>query len=373
MSTIKELSQFGQSIWFDYIRRDMLDSGELAQLINEDGIRGVTSNPSIFQAAIADGDEYLRDIHNAAAQHKTIMEIYEMLAINDIKKACDILKPVFDATGGDDGYVSMEVSPYLARETDATIQEARRLFKAINRPNVMIKVPATPAGIPAIQTLISEGLNINVTLLFSLEMYRKVMEAYLTGLEKRAENADLSSGSVSVASFFVSRVDTLADALLEKRILSEKDEKKKTAMRACLGTMAVANARLAYQAYADVFSSDRFKKLASRGARKQRILWASTSTKNPAYADVKYVQDLIAPDSVNTVPPAALDAFRDHGVVKNALAISADDTAILKKLDDYGVKIDQVTSQLLDEGVQKFSQAFDQLLQAIEQKMQSGN
>ncbi len=371
MNTVKALSEFGQSIWFDYIRRDMLVSGELARLMEVDGIRGVTSNPSIFQAAITDGDEYLQDIRKASAEGKSVMETYETLAIADIQKACDIMRPVFDETNGDDGYVSMEVSPYLARKTEETIEEARRLYRTINRPNVMIKVPATLEGIPAVQTLIADGINVNVTLLFAVEMYRKVMEAYLSGLELRAKKSDLSKGSVSVASFFVSRVDTLADELLEKKITTETDEKTKKEMQAILGTSAVANARLAYQAYTEVFNSDRFKKLAALGARKQRILWASTSTKNPAFADVKYVQDLIALDSVNTVPPAALDAFRDHGVVQNALAVPADDAAMLKKFDQLGVSIDDVTAQLLEEGVDKFSKAFDQLLAAVEKKMKS--
>jgi transaldolase/glucose-6-phosphate isomerase len=369
MNTVKALSEFGQSIWFDYIRRDMLVSGELARLLEVDGIRGVTSNPSIFQAAISDGDEYLQDIRDAAAAGLSVIDTYEKLAIADIQQACDILRPVFDATDGSDGYVSMEVSPYLARKTEATIEEARRLFSRIQRPNVMIKVPATLEGLPAIQTLIADGININVTLLFSVEMYRKVMEAYLSGLEMRAETSDLSKGSVSVASFFVSRVDTLADELLEKQITLQKDDKRKQEMQSYIGTSAVANARLAYETYVAVFNTDRYKKLAALGARKQRILWASTSTKNPDFPDIKYVQDLIALDSVNTVPPAALDAFRDHGVVENALAVPAADAAILEKFEQFGVPIEQVTAQLLDEGVDKFSKAFDQLLAAIQKKM----
>jgi transaldolase len=370
MNAIKTLSQFGQSIWFDYIRRELLTSGDLRRLIEEDGVSGVTSNPSIFQAAITDGDEYLQAIRQAAQEGKSVMETYETLAIADIQQACDIMRPVFDATKGDDGYISMEVSPYLANETQATIEEARRLFRTIHRENVMIKVPATEAGIPAVQALISEGINVNVTLLFSLQMYEKVMEAYISGLEKRAQTSDISKGSVSVASFFISRVDTLADELLQKKIAVESDAGKKAKMQALLGTAAIANARLAYRAYEAVFSTDRFKKLAAKGARKQRILWASTSTKNPAYPDVKYVQDLIAPESVNTVPPSALDAFRDHGVVANALAKPANDAAILNELATVGVDIDQVTAILLEDGVLKFSKAFDQLLQAVEKKMQ---
>ncbi|MBI9048214.1 MAG: transaldolase [Anaerolineaceae bacterium] len=371
MNAVKELSNFGQSIWFDYIQRNMLDSGELTRLIDVDGVSGVTSNPSIFQAAITGGDEYLVDIQKSAAEGKSVMEAYESLAIADIQKACDIMRPVFDAAAGNDGYVSMEVSPYLANETEATIEEARRLYKTINRKNVMIKVPATAAGIPAVETLISEGININVTLLFSVEMYRQVMEAYLAGLEKRSQYGDLSHGSVSVASFFVSRVDTLADELLEKTIAVETNAERKQAMQACLGSAAVANARLAYRAYEEVFSSERFKKLAAYGARKQRVLWASTGTKNPAYSDVKYIQELIAPESVNTVPPTALEAFRDQGIVKNALAIPADDAQILANLKACGVDIAQVTEQLLDEGVTKFSQAFDKLLNAVEEKMKA--
>ena len=371
MNAAKKLSEFGQSIWFDYIQRSMLDSGELARLINEDGVTGVTSNPSIFQSAITGGDEYLKDIQTGASAGKTTMETYESLAIADIQNACDIMRPVFDNTFGDDGYVSMEVSPYLANDTQATIDEARRLFKTINRKNVMIKVPATMEGIPAVETLISEGLNINVTLLFSVGMYRKVMDAYLSGLEKRAESGDLSHGSVSVASFFVSRVDTLADTLLEKAIADESNEERKKAMQACLGTAAVANARLAYTAYQEVFSSERFKELEGYGARKQRILWASTGTKNPAYSDVKYIQELIAKESVNTVPPAALKAFSDHGVVEDALSKPSDDERMIENLAACGVDIDHVTDQLLGEGVTKFSDAFDSLLEAVEQKMKT--
>ena len=370
MNACKKLSNFGQSIWFDFIRRDLLESGELKRLMEEDGVTGVTSNPSIFQVAITDGDEYLTAIRTSAQEGKSVMETYETLAIADIQRACDIMRPVFDATHGDDGYISMEVSPYLANDTQKTIEEARRLFRTIQRENVMIKVPATEAGIPAVETLISEGLNINVTLLFSVTMYKKVMQAYLNGLEKRAQSGDISKGSVSVASFFVSRVDTLADELLEKKIAAESDAGKKAAMQNALGTAAVANARLAYRAYEEVFGSERFKKLAAKGARKQRILWASTGTKNPAYSDVKYIEELIAPDSVNTVPPAALNAFREHGVVENALAKPAEDARLLQVLADYGVSIDKVTSDLLADGVTKFSKAFDQLLQAVEKKMQ---
>jgi transaldolase len=371
MNAGKQLSEFGQSIWFDYIQRNMLDSGELARLIDEDGVTGVTSNPSIFQAAITGGDEYLSDIKTGAAAGKSAMDTYESLAIADIQKACDIMRPVFDRTFGNDGYVSMEVSPYLANDTQATIDEARRLFKTINRKNVMIKVPATLAGIPAVETLISEGLNINVTLLFSVDMYKKVMEAYLSGLEKRSQSGDLSHGSVSVASFFVSRVDTLADEQLEKAIAVETNGERKKAMQACLGTAAVANARLAYAAYVGAFSSDRFKSLEGYGARKQRVLWASTGTKNPAYSDVKYVEELIAPDSVNTMPPAALKAFLDHGKVDNALAHPSDDDQIIGNLAACGVDINQVTDYLLADGVIKFSQAFDTLLEAVEKKMKA--
>ena len=371
MNAAKQLSEFGQSIWFDYIQRSMLDSGELARLIDEDGVTGVTSNPSIFQAAITGGDEYLEDIKAGASAGKSAMDTYESLAIADIQKACDIMRPVFDNTFGNDGYVSMEVSPYLANDTQATIDEARRLFKTINRKNVMIKVPATMAGIPAVETLISEGMNVNVTLLFSVGMYKKVMEAYLSGLEKRSQSGDLSHGSVSVASFFVSRVDTLADELLEKAIALESNDERKKAMQACLGTAAISNARLAYYAYQEAFASERFKEMEGYGARKQRILWASTGTKNPAYSDVKYIQELIAKESVNTVPPSALKAFVDHGVVENALAKPCDDEQNIANLAACGVDIEQVTDQLLAEGVTKFSDAFDTLLEAVDQKMKA--
>lgn len=369
MNPVKALSDFGQSIWLDYIRRDALTTGELARLTLEDGIRGVTSNPSIFEKAIRDGEEYLQDIREAAASGKNVKGIYESLAIADIQHACDILRPVFDASHGADGFVSMEVSPYLAHQTHETMDEARRLFATIQRPNVMIKVPATNEGIPAIQQLISEGLNINVTLLFSTEMYEKVMEAYLTGLEIRLKKQDLRNGSASVASFFVSRVDSLADELLEEKIAQSIDENERIALRALLGKAAVANARMAYRAYERVFNSDRFKQLMQLGAAKQRILWASTSTKNPAYSDIKYIEELIAPDSVNTVPPESLDAFRDHGVVNNALAIPQNDEAILEQFAQVGIPMEKITAQLLDEGVNKFAKSFDGLLAAVKQKM----
>ncbi len=354
-----ELLDEGQSIWLDYIRRDMLDSGELAKLVGE-GVRGVTSNPSIFEAAIADTDLYDEDIRalvesDSADDPKSI---FEALAIEDITRACDVLRPVYDASNGNDGFVSLEVSPKLAHDTVGTIDEARRLWKAVDRPNLLIKVPATPEGMAAIEELIGDGINVNVTLIFALDAYRSVVEAYISGLE-RSQHPE---NTASVASFFVSRVDTEVDRRLE-----EVGTDEALGLR---GRIGIANSQLAYEIYQEAFSSDRWKALAARGARPQRLLWASTSTKNPEYRDVMYVEELIGDNTVNTVPPKTLDAFRDHGKVTGD-AIEADlaeAKANMVLLASLGIDMDDVTDVLLSEGVEKFASAFDQLLEAIEAK-----
>ncbi len=357
-----ELLNEGQSIWLDYIRRDMLENGELAALVDE-GIRGVTSNPSIFEAAIANTDLYDEDIRRMlegdAVDGPT--SLYEALAIHDIVQACDVLRPVYEASDGADGFVSFEVSPLLAHDTGATIDEARRLWSAVGRPNLMIKVPATPAGIPAIEELIGDGINVNVTLIFSLNAYRDVVNAYISGLERSGDPASIAS----VASFFVSRVDSEVDRRLE-----EIGSDEALGLR---GRIAIANSRLAYAIYQKAFSSDRWERLAEQGARPQRLLWASTSTKNPDYNDVMYIEELVGDNTVNTVPPQTLDAFRDHGKV-TADAIESDlaqARADMELLAASGVDIDDVTDVLIEEGVKKFADAFDQLIEAIDSKRAS--
>ncbi len=359
MNPIADLSARGQSIWFDYIRRSKLADGELAALV-EEGIRGVTSNPAIFEQAIAGSDDYdaaLRDLIAADPEGSSIAR-FEALAIEDIQEACDILRSVYDESAGADGFVSLEVNPRLANDTDPTIAEAKRLWATVDRPNLMIKVPATPAGIPATEELIAAGINVNVTLLFSLEQYEASAQAYIRGLERAADPSRIAS----VASFFVSRVDTSTDAALEKHGSDEA-----LALR---GTIAVANAKVAYRRYQDLFEGAEFADLAAKGARPQRALWASTGTKNPEYSDVLYVVELIGPNTVNTVPPATLDAFRDHGEVRGDTVLDGVDDAIesIDALGDLGIDFDEITQTLQDDGVQAFIDAFDRLLTAIEDK-----
>jgi len=354
MSKLHELAEIGQSIWLDYIRRDMLDSGELSQL-HQSGIRGVTSNPSIFEKAIAQSDDYDDALRMLVVDGKPPMEIYETLAIEDIRRAAGVFESLYRQTERRDGYVSLEANPNLAFDTEATIEEARRLFAAVDRPNVYIKVPATPEGIPAIEQLIGEGININVTLIFAREAYEAVAEAYLSGLEKLAENGgDLSKVS-SVASFFVSRVDTKVDNALEGSGYEE-----------LMGKIGIANAKLAYQRFLEIFSGERWEQLAEQGAMVQRPLWGSTSTKNPAYPDTMYVDELIGPYTVNTVPPRTLDAFLDHGTVARTLTVDVDEArAQITGLAAAGVNLEEVTDQLLQEGVEKFAVAFNNLLESI--------
>src|ERR1043166_3694564 len=311
------LEQLGQSIWLDYTRRDLIASGELRRLIEEDGLRGMTSNPSIFEKAIAESENYDEDIRVMALEGRSPKAIYQALSQRDVQSAADELRGVYDETEGGEGYVSLEVNPHLAHDTRGTIVEARRLWRALKRPNVFIKVPATAEGLPAIRQLISEGINVNITLLFGLPRYRQVAAAYIAGIEARAAQGKAVENVASVASFFLSRIDPLVDPLLEKFIAqggNEADVAKKVR-----GQVAIASARMAYQIYKEIFRSERFRKLASRGARVQRLLWASTSTKNPAYSDLKYVETVIGPDTINTVTVETLDAYRDHGDPKASL------------------------------------------------------
>jgi transaldolase len=362
MNPLKELSGQGQSIWLDYIRRNLIRTGELKRLVEEDGIRGVTSNPTIFEKAIAgstDYDDALRALHgkNPKADARNL---YEGLAIEDIQMAADVLRPVYDETGGADGYVSFEVSPHLANETQGTISEAKRLRAAVDRPNVMIKVPATPEGIPAIEELIAEAVNINVTLMFSMSHYEAVVGAYMRGLERCPDPAKVAS----VASFFVSRVDTMVDRALESLATAQAQAK------ALLGKIAIANSKMVYHRFLQIFQSEGFVALRRRGARVQRPLWASTGTKNPAYSDVLYVENLIGAETVNTLPPETLHAFKDHGKVPGeTIGDSLDDAAAaLRRLKALGINLDTITEKLQQDGVAAFASSFDQLIAALEKK-----
>jgi transaldolase len=367
------LQKFGQSIWLDYIRRDLLTGGELKRLIDEDGLRGMTSNPTIFEKAIADSTLYADVLKSL--QSRTDLDAtgrYEILAIRDIQDAADILRPVYDSTRQRDGYVSLEVSPYLARDTQGTLNEARRLWKAVGRPNVMIKVPGTTKGIPAFQQLIGEGINVNVTLLFSQEVYQKVADAYVAGVEQLAAAGDVRK-IASVASFFISRIDVAVDGAIAARLKTSKDPREQEQLKSVLGKVAIANGKLAYERYQKTFGSDRWKKLAAKGAQTQRVLWASTSTKNPAYRDVLYVEELIGQDTVNTLPPATLEAFRDHGLPRQSLTEDVPAAArTMKTLAQLGISIDEVTDKLTEDGVRLFSEAFDKLLKAVEKSTQPG-
>jgi len=364
---LKRLEKFGQSIWLDYIRRDLIASGELLQLIENDGLRGMTSNPAIFQKAIAESDIYDADIRKMAKQNKDINTIYETISQEDVQKAADVFRPLYDKTKGEDGYVSLEVNPHLANDTNGTIEEGRRLRIALNRPNVLIKVPATTQGLPAIRQLITEGINVNVTLLFGLPRYREVTEAFIEGLEDRLKQGKPIDNITSVASFFLSRIDKVVDPMLEK-IINYDNRKKKIAEEA-LGEVAISSAMAAYQIYKEVFGSARFKKLEEKGARAQRLLWASTSNKNPMYSNVKYVEALIGANTVNTIPPKTLDAYRDHGNPKLVLEKNLRKVKrILTNLPELGIDLNEITQQLEDEGIRKFNKPFDKLMEALAKK-----
>jgi transaldolase len=357
------LAATGQSIWLDYITRDLVREGELKRLIEEDGLRGLTSNPTIFEKAIGAGDSYDPQIKGLVAQDKSALEIFETVAATDVREACDLFMSVYEQTEGKDGFVSLEVSPLLAHETEATIEEGRRLWQFVDRPNLMIKVPGTAAGVGAIKTLLREGINVNVTLLFSLASHERVMWAYIEALEERAAAGEPIDRIASVASFFVSRVDTAVDKALTERS-GDTD--------AIQGKVAIANAKLAYARFQEIFGSERFAKLAAKGARPQRPLWASTGTKNSAYSDVLYVDSLIGPETVNTIPVATLDAFRDHGTVASTIGEGvADARATMDALSKAGIEIDTVTQQLEKEGVASFAKSFEDLLAGVDAKRQS--
>lgn len=372
MNPLVELQKYGQSVWLDNIRRSLIASGELKQMIDADGLRGVTSNPTIFEKAISGSTDYDQPMRNLADEGKDVNGIYEALAIEDIQLAADLLLPVFEATAGQDGFVSLEVSPKLARDTEGTIAEARRLYRLLGRKNAMIKVPATPEGIPAIEQLISEGININVTLLFSIERYEQVANAYIAGLERLAEKSNSLGGVASVASFFLSRIDTAVDRILESRIRESRGEGERARLESLLGKAAIANAKLAYQRFKDIFGSPRFLKLKQRGARVQRLLWASTSTKDPRYSDVRYVEELIGPDTINTMPPVTMEAFRDHGRPRPSLEESVEEArATLEALAEIKIDLGEIAGQLEDEGTRAFSDSFDKLMKCIAYKREA--
>ncbi len=370
MSKLHELNLLGQSIWYDNIRRGMLASGELATLI-ENGVSGLTSNPTIFEKAIAGSADYDAALWRLVAEGKEVEEIYEALVLDDIGRAADLLRPVYERTNGDDGYASLEVSPRLAHDTDGTIADAKRLFAALGRPNVMIKVPATPAGFPAIETLIGAGINVNVTLIFSLAQYEAAALAYIAGLEKLAASGGDVSRVASVASFFVSRVDTAVDRLLDELARARQNDSQSPIpnIQSLKGKTANANAKLAYARFKDIFSGARWEKLAAQGARVQRPLWASTSAKNPAYPDTLYVDNLIGPHTVNTAPPDTLNAILDHGTVALTLETGLDEArAQFVRLAELGIDFDAVTQKLLDDGVAAFARSFESLLDSIAHK-----
>lgn len=371
MNPLNELIDQGQSYWLDNLTRGKIRSGELKRRIEEEGLRGITSNPSIFMKAITGSDDYDTQIAELAAEDKSAGEIYEALAIQDIQEACDVLRPVYDETDGKDGFVSLEVSPHLAHETDGTMEEARRLYSKVDRPNCFIKIPGTEAGLPAIEQMLYEGVNVNITLLFSIERYEEVAKAYIRALERRAAGGQEIQSVASVASFFLSRIDVLVDELLGHRIIPGRESKQGARAKELLGEVAIANAKLAYQSFVKIFNSPRWKMLQERGAKVQRPLWASTSTKNPEYSDVRYVENLIGEHTVNTLPDSTIEAFADHGTVRsNTIEEGVGESReTLANLDRLGIDLDRVTWQLENEGIQKFISPFEELLEAIAGKI----
>ena len=367
------LKEVGQSVWLDNLNRKLIHSGELKRLVDEDGLSGITSNPAIFQKAISGSADYDSSLRRMIEKEvKDEKELFLGLAIEDVSDAADLLWPIYRSTNGHDGFVSIEVSPGVAYDTDATISEAKRLSSTIGKKNILIKIPGTKQGLPAIEQLTTEGINVNVTLLFSAERYEEVAEAYLKGLERRASRGQPIHEIASVASFFVSRVDTLTDKLLEDRLSSATSKAEKDKIASLLGKAAVANAKIAYKKYRSIFSDKRFLALKAKGGTLQRILWGSTGTKNPKYSDIKYVEELIAPDSINTLPEATIKAFKDHGQVKITINDDLPDAEkLFPELKSMGIDIREVTDQLEKEGVQLFSDSFFALLKEIAKKRDS--
>jgi transaldolase len=362
-NAVQELQRHGQSVWYDNIRRGLIESGELQRLIDL-GVSGLTSNPTIFQKAIAESTDYDDAMQKLVRQGKSVEEIYEALAIEDIRAAADLLRPTYDAAEGADGYASLEVNPHLAHDTETTIAEARRLFATLDRPNVMVKIPATPEGIPAVHRLIGDGINVNVTLTFSLDAYRDARQAYIAGLEDLDWSGGDMSRVASVASFFVSRVDTAVDAQIEDKAGNGNED-----LKGLMGKAAIANAKLAYRDFKKDFGAQRFASLSAKGARVQRPLWASTSTKNPDYSDVMYPESLIGPDTVNTMPEPTLMAFLEHGVAANSLEQDLEEAeAVFDALEEAGISMEQVTAKVLSDGVKIFSDSYDELMSNIADK-----
>jgi len=361
---LKALLDYGQSPWMDYIRRDLLTGGGLKKMIDEDGLRGMTSNPSIFEKSITGSNLYTDILGSPDAKSMDAKQIFEKIAIRDVQDACDIFKAVYVETKRHDGYVSLEVSPLLAADTNGTLEEARRLWKAVGRENLMVKVPATPEGVPAIRQLLEDGLNINITLLFAQSAYEKVAEAYIAALEARAAKGQDISHIASVASFFVSRIDTLIDSKIDEMLKTAQGGNKEL-LESVHGRVAIANAKLTYKKYQELFSGPRWNALAAKGAQVQRLLWASTSTKNPKYRDVLYVEELIGADTVDTIPPATFDAFRDHGKLRNSLTEDVPGAAkVMENLGKAGISMKEVTDKLIADGVKLFADAFKTLLEA---------
>ncbi len=359
-----KLETLGQSLWLDYIRRDLISDGTLRYLIKDDGLRGMTSNPSIFEKAIAESDIYDQDIREMALKQMEAKSIYETLSQCDVKSAADEFRSLYDKTNGGDGYVSLEVNPHLAYNTQGTVEEARRLWVALDRPNVLIKVPATSDGLPAIKQLISEGINVNATLIFGVHRYRQVVANYISGLKMRIAQGKPVNHIVSVASFFLSRIDTLVDPLVDNFFVS--GGQKVEIAKKVHGQVAIASAKAAYQIYKEIFEGDSFVRLAGQGARPQRLLWASTGTKDSSYSDVKYIEQFIGPDTINTAPLETIDAYRDHGESKSTLENAVmEANLVLESLPGLGIDINKITQQLEDEGVKKFIVPFDKLMEVI--------
>ncbi len=369
---LQQLQTQGQSVWYDNIDRSQLQAGDFQRLLAEDGVVGVTANPTIFEKSISTGHAYDEQINQLINEGKNTNEIYEAVIIQDIRTVADLLRPIYDRTEGKDGYVSLEVSPELAHDTTGTINEARRFWKMVERPNLMIKIPATPEGIPAIHDVLRDGINVNITLIFALESYRQVAEAYISALEERNGSGEDISHLGSVASFFVSRVDTLVDKLLDEKIKGTSDASEQQHLKSLEGRAAIDNARIVYQEFKRIFHSPRFETLKHAGAHVQRPLWASTSTKNPAYRDVLYAEELVGPDTVDTMPLETIVNFRDHGVARNTIENDLPQAhATMEALEKVGIHYDQVTQQLQDEGVQKFADSFHQLFKGIDSKKQA--
>ncbi len=372
---IFEIEQnYGQSIWMDNLSRTLIESGELKQMIEERGIVGITSNPAIFEKAIVGNATYDGDIEAGISAGKSVLEIYESLVFDDIRNACDILRPVYDSSNGLDGYVSIEVPPNIANNTESTIEEARRYYAQIGRENVMIKIPGTKMGLPAVEQVISEGINVNVTLLFSVDSYVETAWAYIRGLEKRAEQGQDISKIASVASFFLSRIDSNIDDRIDKKLAEGTDRiEKKATLEAVKGKVAIANAKVAYQEYKKIIQSDRWKALAEKGAKVQRLLWASTGTKNPEYSDVMYVDELVGPDTVNTLPPSTIEACADHCSPASRIETDVEQAyRLLENLKepDIDINLNEVMDELLDDGIDKFVKPFESLMASLQDKVQ---